>query len=725
MSWAELFDRRILVVSGKGGTGKSTVAAALAIAASRTGRRVLLAEVEGRGEIARTLGVDDPGYHEVETRLGPSALSITPNEAARDYLHTYFGLDRVSRALLRTGFLDQLIGFVPGFRDLLTCGKLYEIQHARHERSPRSDLPTYDLVVVDAPPTGQIAAFLAAPAAFAELVRVGRLKEQASGIDRVLRRGAGVVLVAVPEEMSVRETIDSLPNVAGSGVSVDAIVANRVAPPLGPRGVAGALAKLTAPRLVELASETGTELSDHAAARVLADARRASDARSLQTRLLSDLRRAGPAVLELPDVIAPSGAETAVVLALADAVEPGRTSPSRTTPRPSDAEHTRVPAPLASLRDAIDGARIVVVCGSGGVGKTTVSAAIAVRLAATARRPVLLTIDPAHRLATALGLPRIPGERAQIGVGRSRTLEAMQLDTQRTFDELVERYAGSRGRRDRILTNPFYRRISNTLAGTHEYMAMERLHSLATEEDHDAIVIDTPPTRSALSFLDAPNRLTDFLGGRLLRVLLWPSARAGRMTLGVARLGASAFARVAGRLVSAQALVDVAEFLAAFEGMYAGFRERAAKTLELLRSEECRFVVVTGPRRASLEEAGYFVSRLREGEMHPAAIVVNRWHEPDHDEAVDAVLAAAVDGEMPDRRAAAAALRERARVRPRIDAEASAVATFAAHHADVPIVTVADLGGDVHDVAGLRRVGAELFRSGPPPAEGLYGRRTG
>jgi anion-transporting ArsA/GET3 family ATPase len=145
------------------------------------------------------------------------------------------------------------------------------------------------------------------------------------------------------------------------------------------------------------------------------------------------------------------------------------------------------------------------------VGKTTVSAAVAVHLAESRSRAALLTVDPARRLATSLGLPTVAGERTSIRLGRGHSMEAVQLDTQRTFDELIDRYAGSPERRDRILSNRFYQRISSTLAGTHEYMAMEKLYQLAEDEGHDAIVVDTPPTRSALSFLDAPNRLSDFL----------------------------------------------------------------------------------------------------------------------------------------------------------------------------------------------------------------------
>src|SRR5439155_15535539 len=286
------------------------------------------------------------------------------------------------------------------------------------------------------------------------------------------------------------------------------------------------------------------------------------------------------------------------------------------------------PRPLADHRlgEALAETRIVVVCGSGGVGKTTVSAAIAVHLAGCGRSTALLTVDPARRLATAFRLPPFAGGRTSVQVGGGRSLDALQLDTKRTFDELVERFAGAPDRRDRILSNPFYRRFADTLGGTHEYMAMEKLHQLAEEEGHDAIVIDTPPTASALSFLEAPKRLTEFLGGRFLRAMLWPTATAGRFGLGAARVGARAFLRVAGRLVGAEVLADTVDFLAAFEGMYGGFADRAARVMELLASPGCAFVVVAAPTPPSLEETGVFLERTAAAGIRTAAIVVNRWH---------------------------------------------------------------------------------------------------
>ena len=204
----------------------------------------------------------------------------------------------------------------------------------------------------------------------------------------------------------------------------------------------------------------------------------------------------------------------------------------------------------------LDGKRIIVVCGSGGVGKTTVSAALALRLAGERERVTILAVDPAKRLATALGLPRAPGGRTTVRY-EGVSLEAQLLDTKRTFDDLVEQHAGSRERAQRILDNRFYQRIADTLSGTHEYMAMERLYELATTEEWDGIVIDTPPTRSAMSFLDAPKRMTDFLSGQMLKWLLWPYRRGGKMGLKGMNLGAQAFAKAVGRIAGNELLRDL------------------------------------------------------------------------------------------------------------------------------------------------------------------------
>jgi anion-transporting ArsA/GET3 family ATPase len=351
--------------------------------------------------------------------------------------------------------------------------------------------------------------------------------------------------------------------------------------------------------------------------------------------------------------------------------------------------------------------RIVVVCGSGGVGKTTVSAALALRLAEERERVTVLAVDPAKRLATALGLPKTPGERATIRLDGSR-LEAQVLDTKRTFDELVERHAGSRERAQRIYDNRFYQRIADTLSGTSEYMAMERLYELATTEAWDGIVIDTPPTRSALSFLDAPKRMTDFLGGQMLRWLLWPYRKGGRMGLRGVSLGAQAFSKTLGRIAGTELLSDLGQFLAAFEGMYDGFKQRAEAVMELMRDARTGFVVVTAAEGRSLEEAGHFVDRLAEARMHLLGVVVNRWRTGPGLSVPDPARRELAEGTI-NERALAACLDIGENLRALEARERAATQLFAASTPEVPLTFVPRLPLDVHNVAGLSEVGGHLL----------------
>jgi anion-transporting ArsA/GET3 family ATPase len=297
----------------------------------------------------------------------------------------------------------------------------------------------------------------------------------------------------------------------------------------------------------------------------------------------------------------------------------------------------------------------------------------------------------------------------------------MQLDTKRTFDDLVTRSAGSDERRERILQNRFYQRMADTLAGTHEYMAMEKLYELVEEGDHEAIVIDTPPTRSALSFLDAPKRLTEFLGGRFLHWVLAPSAAAGRGTLKLTSFGAQAFARIVRRIAGAEVLADTAEFLSSFEGMYEGFKQRAGAVLELLRHDSTRFVIVTAPQATPLEEAAFFAERLREAEMPLGAIVANRCHAGSARLPARARRALERLPSTADGKALAALLQTRLAWQAIEDREAAALDGFRKSHLGIPLVTVPELTGEVHDLAGLRAMGASLFGG---PLSGAGSRRS-
>jgi anion-transporting ArsA/GET3 family ATPase len=369
--------------------------------------------------------------------------------------------------------------------------------------------------------------------------------------------------------------------------------------------------------------------------------------------------------------------------------------------------------------------RIIVCCGSGGVGKTTTAAALALRAAEQGRHVCVLTIDPARRLAQAMGLTELDNTpRPVVDVAGEGSLHAMMLDMKRTFDEVVEAHSDPE-RAQAILDNPFYQALSSSFAGTQEYMAMEKLGQLRAEADAegtwDLIIVDTPPSRSALDFLDAPERLGTFLDGRFIRVLTAPARGAGR---GIGRLlgaGFGLFAGILTKILGAQLLADLGAFVAAVDTMFGGFRERAEQTYALLADPGTSFVVVAAPDRDSLREASYFVDRLREDQMPLAGLVLNRVlavraPEVSAEEAIVAAdhLQSEHDPESESTDVTAALLRLHAeRMRTR-SAQARQVVRFTAAHPSVPATQVPALPEDVHDLEGLREVG-ELLAGGAGP----------
>lgn len=276
-----------------------------------------------------------------------------------------------------------------------------------------------------------------------------------------------------------------------------------------------------------------------------------------------------------------------------------------------------------SIDQVIDESTIIICCGSGGVGKTTTAAAIGIAAARTGRRVVVVTIDPAKRLADALGLNDELGNEPHLidsTQARPGELWAMMLDTQATFDEVVRTYSANQDQVERITSNRFFRNISKNLSGTQEYMAAEKLFQLQDDQRFDLVVIDTPPTRDALNFLDAPGRLIRFLDHRLYRILLAP-ARGGLKVIATAM---QPFVRAIGRIVGAQAFDDALAFFRAFDGMEEGFRQRAKEVVTLLRSPTTAYIVVTSPNVEAIDEADFFVSKLAIEGLSVAALIVNR-----------------------------------------------------------------------------------------------------
>ena len=288
----------------------------------------------------------------------------------------------------------------------------------------------------------------------------------------------------------------------------------------------------------------------------------------------------------------------------------------------------------SSLADLIASRRVIVAVGSGGVGKTTTAAAIALAGARAGRRVLCLTIDPARRLATSLGLREMlseaqPIDPALLGTNVTGSLVAMMLDVRRTFDELVGRYAPNPAVRDRIYANKIYRQVAGSLAGTPEYMAMEKLYALKDDPAYDLIVLDTPPTSNALDFLDAPERMIAAVDSPTMRALVSAFEGAGRLSLNLLSKAMAKVLSGLGKFTGAGFLVEIAEFLSDLQSLFGGFKERAGKVRDELKSAEVAFVIVTSPDPLAIGEALFFAEKLAEGGMHTEGLVVNRVRRAD------------------------------------------------------------------------------------------------
>lgn len=383
---------------------------------------------------------------------------------------------------------------------------------------------------------------------------------------------------------------------------------------------------------------------------------------------------------------------------------------------------------MTAVADLAGERHIVVCCGSGGVGKTTTAAALAVEGARRGRNTVVVTVDPARRLANALGLDTLTHTASEVDhqlwdpdgeAAAGGSLWALMLDSKSTFDDLVLKYASDTAQGERILENRFYRNISTALSGTQEYMATEKLHELHEEGDWDLIVVDTPPTRHALDFIEAPARLTRLLDNRLFRLVMAPT----RASFKVANLALVTFFRTVAKVIGSEVVDDLVAFFQAFEGMEDGFRRRARKVTELLADRRTAFVLITSPGRDAISEAGYFSRRLREGGLRVDGLVVNRIHPMFGDEKPEGLRAraaalaeAASPGEGSEAPAGLALLYENlADFSELAGRERRNLIGLEQQVGDVPIVRVPLLPTEVCDFSGLLAVGRHLVAPVPEP----------
>ncbi len=375
-----------------------------------------------------------------------------------------------------------------------------------------------------------------------------------------------------------------------------------------------------------------------------------------------------------------------------------------------------------NLESLVDEREIIVVCGSGGVGKTTTSAAIALGAARRGKRACVLTIDPARRLANSLGLEELGDEAHEVELADAAgQLFAITLDAKRTFDHMIEEYAPSPDARDRILRNRVYGQISSTVGGSQEYMAMEKLYELHASGEYDLLVLDTPPSRNALDFIDAPDRITRFIEGKTLRMVMEGGLKAGGLGLRALGRGSLLIWKAVERVIGVSLFSDITEFLLAFDGMYDGFKDRATAVRALLGDPLTVFLLVTAPERRPIEESVFFWRKLVEAELPFGGVIVNKVHPAilgDERQRSEAAL----------RRAASTQLAE-ADLPPELanrvgdaflayqslaDRDRENVTLLTRRLGAKPLLEVPFLDEDVHDLAGLERLEKHLFVAAGP-----------
>ena len=686
---------RVVVVAGKGGVGKTTVTAAIARAASRSGLRVLVVELDGKPTLA-TLVPD------------LEVLAISAPEALDDYLREH-GFGRIATRLSKTGVIDVVGTAAPGIDDIVVLGRIKQL-----ERSGE-----YDLIVVDGPAAGHAITFLTAASGLANSVRSGPIRSQADEVLEMLHDGTRcqVVLVSLPEATPVNELIETAYALEDQvGVQLGPVVLNGFDRGWSDPEVALPDREQAAAAVADLDARVASSLvaaADFRRGRIEmqdSERERLADGLALPVIVLSDRHRAG---LEPDDIDAladelggggstlPHGSHAA-----ADPAEPASGS---------EAPHTATddrPEGVETAQQVLDTASVIVCCGSGGVGKTTTAAVIGLEAARRGRRVVVVTIDPARRLADALGL--IDGlaaepQRISTDVTGQGELWAMMLDAAATFDGLVRRHATSPDQIDGILANPFYKNIAGALSGTQEYMAAEVLHQLHADDRFDLVVVDTPPSRNALDFLEAPGVLSRFLDHKVFKLMMLPT-KGGFKIIATAT---QPILRAIGKVVGSDVLADSVAFFQAFSGMEGGFRERAIEVTALIRAPATAFVIVSSPHHDTIAESVWFAEQLVEQGVGGAGtgadlVVVNRMH-PEFGEGTSVEAAAASLVRADDDDSLARLWSNVADLRAARERELAVISPVGSIAGWDRVITLPLLDRDVHDLAGLGEIAGHLL----------------
>ena len=609
----ELLDRRLLFFTGKGGVGKSTVTAATALLAAERGKRVLLVEVDAKDNLTALFEHAPVGFEPKQIHPGIHAMQMNTEASLREYLKVNAKVPVIGRIGPLARAFDFVANAAPGVKEILTVGKVcWEL---RESLAGRAD---WDLIVVDAAATGHVIGQLDAPRAIQELVHVGPVRQQTDWMVELLSDPALTALnvVTAPEEMPVNETIELVAKAREQlDVPLGVVIVNRVLP-----------------ELFTHADETVFDaLRTDAATALLVGAGRTGRSRGAR-------RRSARGLVAAHAVAVPRGAARHRRPPAPPAAVPVRARPraARHAHGRRSAESGTVVSPPAtshSLESLLATREVVVFCGSGGVGKTSVAAAAGVTAAARLGGKVLvLTIDPARRLADALGIEPFGNVERRVSLDACRELGieprgelyAAMLDTKQSWDELVLRHAPDETTAYRILDNRLYHNVTARFVQSHDYIAMERLYDLHASGTYDLIIIDTPPTRNAIDFLEAPARMAEFFGGRLVRLLTMPYRISGGRGARMFNAASRPFYQLADRVLGSQFLQDIAEFFLNFQSMYPGFVERANAVEQLLHDRRTTFAVVTTLEGAPLREAEQFCHELSARNFHLGALVLNK-----------------------------------------------------------------------------------------------------